>query len=182
MVRETMQDSLAVLLQNDAKLQSLEQASEALTEQAKARICLYCPILYVGLGHCGKIYVYVGWVHTHIIHPHPTVTPLTTINPTSTTGVPGQDHAAPAGDEVRGVALAHHGGAAGVRGAGGGGDAHRAGRAEEGAARGPGRRGQQDVVRWWWTMVEEWWEEEEGGQEMPTAMACWLTRVRVCVG
>ena len=34
-VREAMQDSLQVLLQNDAKLQNLEKASEALTEQAK---------------------------------------------------------------------------------------------------------------------------------------------------
>lgn len=34
-VRETMQDSLQVLLQNDGKLQRLEAASEAMTEQAK---------------------------------------------------------------------------------------------------------------------------------------------------
>lgn len=157
-VRETMQDSLAVLLQNDAKLQSLEQASEALTEQAKARVCLY--YIKCGLGTLRENIRICGWVHTHIIHP-PYCNPLNTTNPTSTTGVPGQDHAAPAGHEVRGVALAHHGGAAGVRGAAGGGDAHRAGRAEEGAAYGPGRRGQQDVVRWWWMMVVEWWEEEE---------------------
>jgi hypothetical protein len=40
-VREAMQDSLQVLLENDAKLQNLEKASEALTEQAKVCVCLW---------------------------------------------------------------------------------------------------------------------------------------------
>lgn len=37
-VRETMQDSLQMLLERDGKLQRLEAASEALTEQAKVRL------------------------------------------------------------------------------------------------------------------------------------------------
>lgn len=57
-VVETMQDSLQVLLQNDAKLQSLEQASEALTAQAKARGHVVVVWLIGWLCGCGCL---LGW-------------------------------------------------------------------------------------------------------------------------
>lgn len=69
--------------------------------------------------------------------------PPPTKYPTHTTGVPGQDDAAPPQHALPGDALEGDGRPAGVRGAAGGGHPHRHGRAGEEDAGGLGR---DDVV------------------------------------